>query len=162
MHQIFADLRSKNFSNITTVWKTVDHNVGISSCCVFSPLLGGHEEHMRNTWGIPQPMVAFNVVPQAAVTDVVASWFSDSAKYCGWITEEVRTKDGFERFINLCAFAESEDTCVRPSLWESLSESERKLAEIAIAPIHTRGPLVSMPSVVKFLIESFKRQFHAK
>ncbi|MDH3514869.1 MAG: hypothetical protein OEM83_08375 [Gammaproteobacteria bacterium] len=149
MVRVFSALENKNFSDLTTVWKTVNENIGLSACCVFSPLLDGHEEHMRKTWGTPQPLVAFNLVPGKSATHVVASWLPNSNEYCDWINDEVRTKEGLELFINRCAFAESEDTCLRPSLWESLSESEKKTAELAMVPAHNRGPLASMPRIVK-------------
>lgn len=149
MVRVFSALENKDFSDLTTVWKTVNENIGLSTCCVFSPLLDGHEEHMKKTWGIPQPLVAFNLVPGKSATHVVASWLPNSNEYCNWINEEIRTKEGLELFINRCAFAESEDTCLRPSLWESLSASEKKTAELAMVSIHNRSPLASMPKIVK-------------
>jgi hypothetical protein len=117
MDAVFGILGSKDYSKLTTEWKVVDKNLGISSCCVFSPLLENHEDYMRKTWGQPQPLVSFNLVPSGAGTHVVSSWFSNCASHCAWITSEMSSPDGLELFINRGAFAESEDTCIRPSLW---------------------------------------------
>ena len=148
MNMIFSAIERKDYSQLTTVWKTVGKNLGISTCCVFSPLLDEHENHMKKTWGTPQPLTSFNLLPSTNVTQVVTSWLPNSAAYCGWVTRETDSKEGLERFINRCAFAESEDTCIRPSLWESLPEELRRKTEIAVAPDHVRGPLEVIPLVV--------------
>lgn len=149
MNRIFSALENRDFSDLTTVWKTLSENIGLSVCCVFSPLLDKHENHMKNTWGTPQPMVAFNLVPGESVTHVITSWFPNSDAFCDWINDEIGAREGLELYINRCAFAESEDTCVRPSLWESLSEKDRKDTEIAMASYHVRGSLDSIPRIVR-------------
>lgn len=148
MDSIFSALDNKDYSDFTTVWKTVCNNIGVSSCCVYSPLLDQHETHMKETWGTPQPIVSFNLIPEELITHVVTTWLPNSGKFTNWINEEVETKEGLELYINRCAITESEDTCIRPSLWESLSEKEQKEAEIAMFPDHMRGSLDSIPRIV--------------
>lgn len=148
MDSIFSAFDNKDYSDFTTVWKTVTNNIGLSSCCVYSPLLDQHESHMKKTWGTPQPLVSFNLVPEISTTHVVTSWLPNSSDFTSWINAEVETKEGLELYINRCAITESEDTCIRPSLWESLSEQEQKEAEIAMFPDQMRGSLDSIPRIV--------------
>lgn len=148
MDCIFSAFENKNYSDFTTIWKTVGNNIGISSCCVYTPLLDQHDDYMEKTWGVPQPLVSFNLVPETSITHVVTSWLPNSNDFTNWINDEVETNEGLELYINRCAITESEDTCIRPSLWESLSEQEQKEAEIAMFPIHMRGSLDSIPKVV--------------
>jgi hypothetical protein len=148
MDFIFGPLKNNDYSQLTTEWKVVEKNLGVSSCCVFSPLLAEHERHMESAWGTSQPMVAFNLVPSKTTTHVITSWLPNSDCYCDWVRQETSSKEGLELFINRCAFAESEDTCIRPSLWHSLPEGLRRNVEIAMTPEHTRGQLKAIPRVV--------------
>jgi hypothetical protein len=104
---------------------------------------------MRETWGRPQPLVTFNLVPSAASTHVVSSWLPNCDSHCNWIMSEVSSPDGLELFINRCAFAESEDTCIRPSLWESMTEVARRTVEMVVMPEHVRGQLPEVPRIVR-------------
>jgi hypothetical protein len=149
MNFVFGTLENKDYSQLTTVWKVVDQNLGISSCSVFSPLLEKHQDYMRETWGRPQPLVTFNLVPSPASTHVVSSWLPNCHSHCGWIMSEVSSPDGLELFINRCAFAESEDTCIRPSLWESMPEAARRTVEMVVMPEHVRGQLPEVPRIVR-------------
>ena len=148
MDSIYSAFDNKDYSDFTTVWKTVSNNIGLSSCCIYTPLLDQHEAHMKETWGTPQPLVSFNLVPAISITHVITSWLPNSSGFTDWINDEVETSEGLELYINRCAITESEDTCIRPSLWESLSEQEQKEAEIAMFPNHMRGPLGSIPRIV--------------
>lgn len=149
MDFVFNGLENKDYSHLTTVWKAIDKNLGISSCCAFSPLLEKHEDYMTRTWGQPQPLVCFNLVPSSTSTHVITSWLPNCVTHCGWIMDETSSRDGLEMFINRCAFAESEDTCIRPSVWESMTEHTRRSVEIAVMPEHVRGQLSEIPRIVR-------------
>jgi len=97
MNSIFSALDNRDFSGLSTIWKTVNKNIGMSTCSVFSPLLDKHEDHMKNTRGTPQPMVSFNLVPGESITNVITSWLPNSGALCDWIINEVDTKKGLER-----------------------------------------------------------------
>ena len=149
MSKIFSALENREFSSLSTNWKTVPDNIGLSACCIFSPWLDKYEEFMEGSEGALQPMVAFNLGPGKRLTHMITSWPSNFDDFCDWIIPEISMKKGLELYINRCAFAESEDTCVRPSLWESLSRKDRRNAEVAMAPNHVRGPLDSVPRIAR-------------
>ena len=53
MKMIFRMFETKDYSELTTFWEVVGKNLGISSCCVFSPLLNNHQTHMERR-GVPR------------------------------------------------------------------------------------------------------------
>lgn len=138
---LFGVIEERSYEKVCMTWKAIDKNVGLSCCCIFSPLLENHDDYMKKHWDEPQPLVNFNLVPESGQTHVVAVWLDDVEALCQWIRDEVKDDDRLEAFINKCAFEESEDTCVRPSLWESLSPADRKSVELAMMPVYMRGPV---------------------
>ena len=93
MSALFQMLETKDYSKLTTVWRVVEKNLGVSSCCVFSPLLDDYQNHMQRTWDTPQPLASFNLVPSKDRTHVVTSWLPNSAAYCGWVADETSSRD---------------------------------------------------------------------
>jgi len=149
LRELFDALEEKNYDRIASDWKTVPKNIGVSCCCCYSPLLDTHDDYMKMNWGEPQPLITVNIVPQSAETHVVAAWLIEIEPHCTWIGTELSQPAGLECFINKSAFEESEDTCVRPSLWESVEATERVRAELAMLPEYIRGPCVSPPRIVQ-------------
>ncbi len=145
----FSSLANGDFSNLRTVWRVVDKNIGISNCCIYSPLLDDHDRYMEENWDLPQPANSFNLVPTVAQTHVITSWIGNCVADSNWVIEETNTNKGLEVYINRCGFAESADICLRPSLWESLSFEKRREAEFAMAPNFIRGPLDPIPIIIE-------------
>ena len=147
--RLFDILNTEDFDQIQIEWKIVDKNLGVSCSCVLSPLLDTHESYMAEHWNEAQPLLSFSIVPSSDFTHIVAVWLSTADPFCQWARREMSDDIALESFINRCAFEESEDTCVRPSLWESLSNEEREAAELAIFPAYMRGAVVRPVNVVK-------------
>lgn len=148
---LFRDLESRSFERISDKWITIDKNVGASCSCVLSPLLEEHNQYMAEHWTEPQPLISFSLIPisPTGVTYLVAAWLRDVEHLCSWVHSDLESDANLEAFLNKCAFEESEDTCVRPSLWESLSSKDRSEAEKAMMPTHVRGPLERTPTVIR-------------
>lgn len=148
---LFGDLESHSFERIADRWITIDKNVGASCSCVLSPLLDRHDQYMAEHWTEPQPLISFSLIPSSppGVTYLVAAWLRDTEHLCQWVDSDLESGANLETFLNKCAFEESEDTCVRPSLWESLSNEDKLEAEKAMMPIYMRGPLNRTPTIIR-------------
>lgn len=141
------DALEKNPDLIVTEWETVAKNLMASSCCCFSPLRDDHIEYKNKHRGEPGPLVMFSLVPEENQTHVVVSWHRQDSKHTLWIKESMVRN--LERFINECAIAESEDTCLNPNLWEKTSPDIQKDVQHAIRHNDFRGPLRDCPIVIR-------------
>ncbi len=136
-----------SLGELITVWKVVPRNILISCACCFSPYLDEHASKFDATGTDIQPIVAFSVIPNSDSTHIVISWLKRHHEDAEWITKAAESD--LETLIDRFAFAESEDTCINPKLWESLPKPTR--SEIVHAMHHTyqRGPLEQAPEVVR-------------
>ena len=127
--------------------RLIPRSLGISTACVFSPLDFAGRRHAEASSDV-QPLVAFNIVPSSSETLVIASVRSNHAELAHWIAKDLADDMALEALIHRCAFAESEDTCVNPDLWESLSQEKQAAVRHAMEHELQRGPIHGMPRIV--------------
>lgn len=130
-------------------WIAIPNTIGASCTCCFSPLQEQHESYMLDHFGEPQPLVMFSLLPQSTCTHVVLCWHSHHTHFVQDLEARMHDNDNLEAFINECAFAESEDTCINPDLWENTPERERLIALNAMRHQEFRGPINNKPRIIK-------------
>ncbi len=119
---LFDILESKDWSKIQFNSFEVEKNIGVSSTTCFSPLREDHSSWMADNFALPQPFISLSVVPDECTTSIAFVWFSEIAHLCCEYSKIDSNQDDISTMINAFIFCESEDVCVRPSLWEKLSE----------------------------------------
>lgn len=148
--KLWSALDENKFDILESEWITVDKNLGISSSCKFSPLLNMHDVYMKYINGnSAQPLLTFNVVPERDKTTIVLTWLKEHGELTAWVKDKTENLEGKEELINMGAFAESEDTCISPLIWESLSEEMILSVKNAMRHELWRGELGKIPKVVK-------------
>ena len=130
-------------------WRTIPKTIGASCTCCFSPLQEEHESYMLDHFGEPQPLVAFSLIPQSTETHIVLCWHYHHTHLVQALEARIHENDSLEVFINDCAFAESEDTCINPDLWEKTPEKERLIALNSMRHQEFRGPLKDKPRILR-------------
>ena len=130
-------------------WHLIPKCLGASCTCCFSPLQGQHESYMEEHFGEPQPLVTFSLIPQKNETHVVICWHSQHQESTKSLKERLNSGNELEMFINECAIAESEDTCINPNIWESATEQEQNEALHAMRHQHFRGELENIPKLIR-------------
>lgn len=142
--KLFNALAHKEFDGIESSWVNIPVNLMVSLSCCMSPLMGRHIEYMEKNPDNIQPMVSFSVVPNISSTHVVVSWLREHSDLSSWMGSMLCNSDELEDFINQCIFGESEDVCISPFLWESLSDADQCLLAQAVS--FTRG--LEMPALL--------------
>jgi len=89
------------------------------------------------------------LIPQKNETHVVICWHSQHRDLTKHLTEKLNCEDELEIFINECAIAESEDTCINPDIWESATEQEQNEVLHAMRHQYFRGELENIPRLIK-------------
>ena len=145
----FSALKENRYDDFTIVWFTINRNLLLSSSCCFSPLRDNHVAFMEKNIGKPQPLITFNLIPGPNETHVILSWLKEHDEHTDWVANLVINPMGQEDLINICAFSESEDTCINPTLWKSTEENIK--SEILNSMRHWlfRGELSSIPKLIK-------------
>lgn len=135
------------YPGLTHYQRLLPYNIGLSTSCMFSPLTGEpRQQGIMSEW---QPLIAFNIVPRNDSTLIVASAMDEHAPLAQWIERDLHDDTTLEGLVHRCAFIESEDTCLKPELWEGLEPFVQ--SEVVRAMDHEmyRGPMQSMPRVVR-------------
>ncbi|MBW2618813.1 MAG: hypothetical protein JRC92_08055 [Deltaproteobacteria bacterium] len=132
-------------------WRVIPRCLGASCTSCFSPLQEQYETYAIAYQGEPQPLVTFSLIPQPVETHVVLCWHHQHTDLVQPLEKRLHSDDDLEleAFINECAFAESEDTCINPDLWENISEQERLDALNAMQPEFCRGKIEKVPRLIK-------------
>jgi hypothetical protein len=126
MSKLFEIYESKNWSAINYNSFVINRNIGISSTTCFSPFRERHSEWMNQHFDEPQPIVSFSVVPTKQITTISFVWFAEINPHCIEFLKVSAEQENILKLINMYAFSESEDVCVKPSLWEKLTKREKK------------------------------------
>lgn len=122
---VFDIYESKDWSKIQYNSFKVGKNIGVSSATCFSPLREDHPNWMADNFELPQPFISLSVVPDEGTTSIAFVWFSEIANLCYEYSKIDPNQDDISNVINTLIFCESEDVCVRPSLWEKISEFDK-------------------------------------
>jgi len=149
LDRLWAAYCSRNFEIVETKWITANKNIGISSSCIFTPHVNAHELYENYMCkGKPQPLLSFNVIPEQQKSHIVISWFKEHAELTSWIKDRICSNDSIEEFVNYGAFAESEDTCISPVVWESLSDEKKLSIKESMRHELWRSELDKIPMIV--------------
>lgn len=124
---LFDIYESKDWSRIQYNSFEIDKNIGVSSTTCFSPFREKHSEWMSKNLDKPQPFVSFNVIPENDRTSISFVWLSEIEQFCEEFSNINFKQVNISNIINTYILCESEDICVRPTLWESLSTADREL-----------------------------------
>jgi|GEM_PF-7062096 len=127
MPLLFDLYGSKNWGAVGFNSFEVDRNLGVSSTTCFSPLGDEHGSWMNSRLNDPQPFVTFNLVPSSSATSISFSWLKGGDDLYEKFISIKKNQSDFYALLNMYAFTESEDTCVRPSLWERLTKYEQAI-----------------------------------
>ena len=125
LSKLFELYESKDCAQISYNSFTIDKNLGVSSTTCFSPLREAHPDWMKINYEKVQPFVSFSMVPEENRTGVAFVWFSEFDKFCSEFADIEKDQENILRVLNTYVFCESEDLCIRPSLWNRLSQYER-------------------------------------
>ena len=145
-------------ANLRWVWRIIDTNIGVSCASGITPmddeladrLIGEATDYKKHRLNRPRHFASLNIVPLKDCTHVIVTWHKDIDALAKEFTSRLASNDigVFQEALNEAIFDKSEDYAVRPSVWESLSDGERKEFERAIIPEHMRGRLKKVPSLV--------------
>ncbi|MDF1763280.1 MAG: hypothetical protein P1U57_07725 [Oleibacter sp.] len=124
---LFDIYESKNWSKIQYNSFEIEKNIGVSSTTCFSPLREDHPSWMAENFEKPQPFISFSVVPDESKTIVAFVWFAEFADLCGEYSRIDINQEDISNVINTYIFCESEDVCVRPSLWEKIPIPDKNM-----------------------------------
>ena len=120
-------------SEIEWKWRVVNKNLGVSlTSCIpplddssFAAYMASHYDVARQAYGHARPFFSLSIVPIESCTHIVMCWNRcNSGNVEPWVNRFIADND-LSGFLNECVFCKSEDYCLRPSLWDSLSEREQ-------------------------------------
>lgn len=142
---IWAPLwEQRAWQNIDCVWRVIDHPIGVSMASSIpaitaSQLLTYSNRHLdlvKNTIDCPRPSFTLTIVPQSANTHVVMVWNRCMEPFIGPFRDRMSSTDNtiFSEFLNWCVFCMSEDYCLGPDLWDSLSPETKGILEEDLHP----------------------------
>lgn len=147
--KIWDALDSDNRENIINEWVVINKNIGLSTSCMFSPLLEMYERFMHYSYNAPQPLLSFSIIPTQTESHIVISWLEEHSELANWVSLMTADDKHIEELVNLGAFKESEDTCVNPDIWEALSKETQEMAIHAMEPDVSRGPIEHIPIIIE-------------
>ena len=148
--QLWECLDNGRYDIFQSKWISVNHNLGISTSCCYTPVFGMPKRSDGSFYKREyQQLLTFNVIPENNSTNIIMSWFSEHNNIANWINGEVSTNTGLQSFLNTMAFAESEDTCFSPALWESFSHEMREEIVSAMSYRPSGVGLTKIPNVVQ-------------
>ncbi len=134
--KIFTALERQSFIEFESAWVVVPARLPVSTSCCMSPLMHSHIQYMESRPGIIQPNVSFSIVPTRDETHIVVTWLREHSSLASWFREALADPVELEMMLNQLAFGETEDTCISPDFWETLSMQDQEL--LAQAAGYTR------------------------
>ncbi len=148
LSKLFEIYESKDWASIKYNSFLIDKNIGISSTTCFSPLGEQYSEWMSENYNELQPFISLSVIPSKQSTAISFVWFSEIDRYCQEFSRISDKQNDFFRLINMYVFGESEDVCVKPSLWERLTKEEKKIIYQYMGERDSLPSSYSMPIVL--------------
>jgi hypothetical protein len=125
LERLFQIHQTKDWSGIRHNSFTIDKNLGVSATTSFSPMRQKHSEWAAEHFTEKQPFVSLHIVPASAKTDVSFIWLREFDEYCREFPASQKDQLDLIQPLNTYIFCESEDVCIRPSLWEKLDREAR-------------------------------------
>lgn len=144
--------------HVSYVWRVIPHRIGVSMASVISPAsekhlreyLGRHIDLEKGTIDRPRPGFSLTIIPQETETHVVMAWNDCSTPFVDPFRERMSSNDDnvFAEFLNQCVFCLSEDYCISPDLWDSLSPETKAALEENLHTEDFRSKMV-VPDIIK-------------
>lgn len=144
--------------NIDCIWRVIDHQIGVSMASSIPAITAKqlltysnrHIDLVNNTIDRPRPSFSLSIIPQATNTHVVMVWNRCVAPFIGSFRDRMSSKDNtiFAEFLNQCVFCMSEDYCLGPDLWDSLSPKTKSILEEDLNPEGCCSQMI-VPNIIK-------------
>jgi hypothetical protein len=132
-------MERKNYDEVCFMHKIIKRNVGASCTSMVNMYLDRYLEVWAEGTSDDIPAFSFSLVPEQNCTHVIFSWLKVYDEHSNIIRSYI--ENNFRLFLNRLIFCETEDVCIKPSFWESLSfELKEKIIFCMHHPL-TRGQL---------------------
>ena len=148
MFRLFEIYDSRDWSQIEYNSFLYEKNIGVSSTTCFSPFRENHTAWMSVNFEQPQPFISLSVVPSLESTAVSFAWFSENSEFCKSYKKIHAEQENIAKIINAFILSESEDVCIRPSLWEKLSQEDKETIYKHMGTSDTLPNSESIPVVI--------------
>ena len=133
------------------IWRTIPTVLPVSNVSVFCPV----EEHDNEMVFLHNPearfaIATFNLLPMADRTEIVITYNDVAEQHIVPYMKELFCKNcrRLARFVNRLVFNYSEDFCVSPSFWDSISERHRGMIQNHLTVIRGKEQyLQSLPII---------------
>jgi len=126
LSKLFECYQTRDYSLISSRYFNIPKNIGVSSSTCFSPLMEKHDTWMAKNFDSVQPIVSLSLVPDSEKTSIAFVWLSEFDYLCNEISILNQGTDDLSKVVNMYVLTESEDICIRPSIWENTSSEARK------------------------------------
>ncbi len=130
----------KDFSH---EWVVIPEEIGVSTVTMIPPLSPIHEHrymsahcHDDGSYDVARAAFSLSVLPVQCMTHIVMCWHNADAEFVAPWRYDMCTYDRIKlsAFLNTSIFTKSEDFYIRPSLWNSLSETVKDLVSKNLTP----------------------------
>jgi hypothetical protein len=139
-------------------WLRIDQALGVSCTTTVSLLFKQYEtRRIAENVDPKYPVMTFSIVPEAQQTHIIAAWLQADEAHAAYARSELENTSDLSRlavFLNRMAFAESENTTIRPSLWEGLGSQQQQLVVRSLREVAFRSHIADaeIPQVLKFAV----------
>ena len=115
-------------------WCVLDKNIGVSLTSCISPLddisfptyMESCYDRSSDEYTRSRPSFSLTILPAGDKTHVIICWNkADEITVRPWV-ERMHSSKGMEKLLNECIFCKSEDFCMSPRLWDSLSDPDQR------------------------------------
>ncbi|MNH07044.1 hypothetical protein D3C79_664240 [compost metagenome] len=145
----FNMISSDDYSLLSSRYIRVQGNLNVSCSSVLNLHLDDYIAYRKDNPNSPLPGFTFNILPGNEYSYIVLSWLAEFDCHAQWLLEGVSEKESLEVLLNRFAFCDSEDACVNPSLWRSLSSVDEIIKNMH--HVSQRGKLedTMIPKIIK-------------
>jgi len=126
LEKAFRFILSKDYRGLRYVWQTLPYNIGVSTCTCINSHLESYIEKIVSSPESVNPTVVLNIVPLGNETHIIYSWLEEHSSENEWVLQKTSEIPELIKITNKLAVCETEDLCLRPSLWEGFSAKKRE------------------------------------
>lgn len=147
------------YKKLHWVWRVFPENLNVSVTSMMSPVstaegLAITEPFMdfaNRMMHCARPAMSFSVVPGQHESHVIMAWADINDKYMENYKSRLQSADDevAKGVINECVFTKSEDYCINPTLWGSLSEDIKSELSHAVYDAKFQPQRSVVPNIVK-------------
>jgi hypothetical protein len=141
---------ARKHDSLKTFWQKVPRNINVSCSTCINCHLSEYVKLYDTNENQRIPFFTFNVVPNQSETHIVATWQAEDDRHMTWLNAAASSTKTFETCLNKLLFCESEDTCINPELWRSLSEEVQRKVRHGMRDVRFRGELddLEIPQII--------------